>query len=83
MVALIPEDVLKQLSDCCNEPKIHVQLTSDDSIKQRVDELVVRADAIEFADPAFRDGTGLLDWPRSLWDIVVDFEDWQVGCNAH
>ncbi len=50
----IPEDVLKQLSGCCNEPEIQVQLTSDETIKQRVDEFVVRADAIEFADPAFR-----------------------------
>jgi hypothetical protein len=51
----IPEDLLEQLSGCCTEPNIHVQLTSDNSIKQKVDELVVRADAIEFADPAFRE----------------------------
>lgn len=53
----IPEDVQKQLSGCA-EPNIHVQLTSDQSIKQIVEELVVRADAIEFADPAFRKELG-------------------------
>jgi len=54
----IPEDVLEQLSGCCTEPNIHVQLTSDDSIKQKVDALVVQADAMEFADPAFREELG-------------------------
>lgn len=55
---LIPEDVLEQLSGCCNESEIHVQLTCDPSIKQTVDALVVRADATEFADPAFREELG-------------------------
>jgi len=54
----IPENVLDQLSGCCKESEIHVQLTSDNSIKQKVDALVVRADAIEFADPAFREELG-------------------------
>lgn len=54
----IPEDILEQLSGCCDEPKIHLQLTSDDAIKQKVDALVVQADAMEFADPAFREELG-------------------------
>jgi hypothetical protein len=54
----VPEDVLEQLSGCCTEPNIQVQLTSDDSIKQKVDALVVQADAMEFADPAFREELG-------------------------
>ena len=54
----IPEDVLEKISGCCTEPNIHVQLTSDHLIKQKVDELVVRADAMEFADPAFRKELG-------------------------
>src|SRR6056297_902061 len=54
----IPENVLEQLSGCCHEPEVHVQLTSDHSIRQMVDELVVQADAMEFADPAFREELG-------------------------
>jgi hypothetical protein len=54
----IPANVLEQLHGCCIEPEITVQLTSDDSIKRRADELVVQADAIEFADPAFREELG-------------------------
>jgi hypothetical protein len=54
----IQEDVLMQLSGCCTEPNIHVQLNSDHLIKHKVDELVVRADAMEFADPAFREELG-------------------------
>jgi hypothetical protein len=54
----IPEDVLEKLSGCCTEPNIHVQLTSDNSIKQKIDALVVQADAMEFADPAFREELG-------------------------
>jgi hypothetical protein len=50
----IPAAVLNRLQGCCIEPGIAVLLTPDESIKQKVDELVVRADAIEFADPVFR-----------------------------
>jgi Putative TM nitroreductase len=42
----ISEDALEQLSGCCSEPNIHLQLTSDNLIKQKVDELVVQADAM-------------------------------------
>lgn len=49
----IPAAVLEQLRSCCVKWGITVLLTSDESIRQ-VDELVVRADAVEFADPAFR-----------------------------
>jgi nitroreductase len=54
----IPEVILEQLSGCCNEPEIHVLLTSDNATKQKVDALVVRADAMEFANPAFREELG-------------------------
>lgn len=54
----IPPNILEELSACCIEPEITVQLTSDESIKQKVDEFVVQADAIEFADPAFREELG-------------------------
>ena len=54
----IPADVLGQLQRCCVEQGITVLLTPDETIKQKVGELVVRADAIEFADPAFREELG-------------------------
>lgn len=50
----IPPAVLDQLRDCVDEPNVQLMLTDDAQIKQRVDELVVRSDAIEFADEAFR-----------------------------
>jgi len=54
----IADDVLQELSDCCIEDGIHLHLTSDPEIRQQVDDLVVRGDAIEFADPAFREELG-------------------------
>jgi len=54
----IPAAVLERLQDCCVEQGIALLLTPDESIKQKVDELVVRADAVEFADPAFREELG-------------------------
>ena len=54
----IPAAVLDRLQSCCVEPGIVVLLTPDETIKRKVDELVVRADAIEFADPAFRQELG-------------------------
>lgn len=50
----IPESILQQLRSSCVEAGIHLHLTGDPALKQQVDELVVRGDAIEFADPAFR-----------------------------
>lgn len=51
----IPDEVLRQLQGVCVEEDIHLHLTADPEIKRKVDELVVRGDAIEFADPAFRE----------------------------
>ncbi|QDT96490.1 Acg family FMN-binding oxidoreductase [Gimesia aquarii] len=51
----IPGDLLQQLQDTCVEDSLMLHLTADDEIKQKVDELVVRGDAIEFSDPAFRE----------------------------
>ena len=50
----VPADVLDRLRGCCVEPGVTVLLTAEEAVKRTVDELVVRADAIEFADPAFR-----------------------------
>jgi hypothetical protein len=54
----VPPEVLDRLSGCCDEAGLTVQLTTDQRIKQRVDDLVVRADAIEFANPLFREELG-------------------------
>lgn len=51
-------DVLEALRGCPSEAGITAWLTGEESIKRRLDELVVRADAIEFADPAFREELG-------------------------
>lgn len=54
----IPDDVLQQLQSICVEDGIRLHLTADPEIKRQVDDLVVRGDAIEFADPAFREELG-------------------------
>jgi hypothetical protein len=54
----IPDDVLEQVAGCSTGANIRIQLTSDLSIKQKVDAWVVRAEALEFADPAFREELG-------------------------
>jgi len=54
----ISDEVLQRLNACCIEDGIQLQLTSDPEIRLQVDDLVVRGDAIEFADPAFRDELG-------------------------
>jgi hypothetical protein len=51
----IPDDVLQQLQSTCIEDGIKLHLTCDPYIKKQVDDLVVRGDAIEFADPKFRE----------------------------
>lgn len=51
----VAEGHLARLKSCCTEKGVDLYLTGDSGIKRRIDELVVRADAIQFADPAFRD----------------------------
>ncbi len=54
----IPEITQKRLIDDCTEAGIFLLLTSDAEIKRKVDELIGRADAFQFADPAFREELG-------------------------
>lgn len=51
----ISDNVLQQLRAACVEEGIVLHLIADSQIKQQVDDLVVRGDAIEFADPEFRE----------------------------
>jgi hypothetical protein len=55
---MVPAEVRQQLQQLCVEEGVFLHLTDDDEIKRKVNELVVRGDAIEFADPAFREELG-------------------------
>lgn len=54
----VPESECRWLADCCAEQDIGLWLTDDAEIKRKVDELTVRADAEQFADPAWRQELG-------------------------
>jgi nitroreductase len=54
---LSPEQV-QRLEGVAVEPGIAIHLTDDAATRRRVDELVVRADALQFADPAWREELG-------------------------
>ena len=54
----IPDDTLARLQSLCIEDGLHLFLTSDLETKRRADDLVGRADAIEFSDPSFREELG-------------------------
>lgn len=48
----------QHLQACCVEEGITLRLTEDPDLKRELDRLVNRADAIQFADPAFREELG-------------------------
>jgi hypothetical protein len=54
----IPETAQQRLQECCVNDGISLYLTDDLGVKRNVDELMVRADAIEFSDPTFREELG-------------------------
>jgi nitroreductase len=54
----IPVADLAYLQECCVEPGLQLHLTSDAKLREQVQDLVVRGDAIQFADPAFREELG-------------------------
>jgi nitroreductase len=51
----ISEEDQRQLQACCVEEGITLHMTSGLEIRRKVDLLVSRADAMQFADPAFRE----------------------------
>ena len=51
---VIPVDILDQFQKVCVESGVVLYMTSDLEIRRKVDELVIHADALEFANPAFR-----------------------------
>jgi nitroreductase len=54
----VPDSERRWLGDCCAEEGIALWLTDQAEIKRKVDELTVRADAEQFADPAWRHELG-------------------------
>jgi nitroreductase len=54
----ISEDDQKRLWACCVEESFWLYMTSSPEIKRQVDDLIARADAIQFADPAWREELG-------------------------
>jgi hypothetical protein len=54
----ITESIQKRLNDSCAESGMSLFLTGDSEIKRKVDELIGRADALQFANPPFRDELG-------------------------
>jgi hypothetical protein len=54
----IPMDILEQLQSIGSEAGMTTYLTNDAELKRKIDTLMMRADAIEFADPAFREELG-------------------------
>ncbi|RCV66143.1 Nitroreductase [Methanophagales archaeon] len=65
----IPQGDLQHLQNCCVEGDIWLHMTDDLETKRKADELIIRGDAIQFSDPAFREelgywiGQGLLSAP--------------------
>ncbi|MGD2179173.1 MAG: nitroreductase, partial [Anaerolineae bacterium] len=49
---------LERLQGVCVEEDVLLHMTGEADIKREVDELVVRADAMQFADPAWREELG-------------------------
>ena len=58
----IPQADLMRLETCCAERYIYLHMTDDSATKDKLDELMFYADAVEFANPAFR--AELADWMR-------------------
>lgn len=48
----------QRLQEVCVEKGIYLHLTDDDAIKREVDELITQGDALQFADPAWREELG-------------------------
>ena len=54
----LPKSVRQNLKECCVEKGISLHMTSDVDIKRKVEALIERGDALQFADPAWREELG-------------------------
>jgi nitroreductase len=50
----VPESVRRRLEGAVHGDDIQIHLTDDPEVRRQVDDLTVRADALQFADPAWR-----------------------------
>ncbi|HEX8268227.1 MAG TPA: nitroreductase family protein [Pyrinomonadaceae bacterium] len=50
----IGAEIRREIENCCRENEVNLYLTSDENIRERIEELIVRSDAAQFADPEFR-----------------------------
>ena len=51
----IPGEILREIENCRQEKGIHLYLTGDEKVRERVDYLIAESDAMQFADLAFRE----------------------------
>lgn len=51
----IPNVDLSQIKNCCVEEEVELCLTDDFELKKKMDDMLVRADALQFINPAFRE----------------------------
>jgi len=51
----VAEELLRELRSCADEEGVVLHLSDDPALRGKIHELVVRADALQFADPAFRE----------------------------
>lgn len=54
----LDDDWIERFQSCCVEQEIDLLLTADLETKHRVDDLVVRGDAVQFARPEYREELG-------------------------
>ena len=54
----LPRDLWRGLEACDVEDEVSLRLTDDPEIKRKVDEMIAEADAMQFADPAWREELG-------------------------
>lgn len=54
----IPQQDVQRLQACSVEKDLLLHITDDPTIKRSVDEMIVQADAMQFADPEWRDELG-------------------------
>ena len=54
----VPEEIRRRLASVTAGGEVEVHFTDDPGVRERVDALTVRADALQFADPAWRKELG-------------------------
>ncbi len=50
----LPEELLRRLTACCDEPDVRVELTEDSLLHDWIQALTVQSDSVDLANPGFR-----------------------------